>query len=293
MPCKRKACAKSESLLLTCKHGPSPILPPPLCHVALHFLPRSRTFFPPPNLRGTLKTVGKRSPGIGGRIFLPATEHTLRQPQLVPEPRTTVQEGMENIVEEHFKAKQAARDYGRDVRQAWDYATLSAWSHRITAHLIDSPLFVATDTLLCYVGTRPGELDTRPLITEALNRSMRVLVPLTRAAGAMEWSRLERLDDLVETRLGLLEPKEEAQRITGETTGLCVVPGLLFQRDGHRIGFGGGYYDRFLANHSGPTVGLCPAMCFGHHFPTETHDQPVDWVITENRNYHTAQTIAE
>ena len=200
---------------------------------------------------------------------------------------------MDKTIKKHFKNKIVARNYGRDLRKNWNPETLATWSQRITTCLIDTHLFSTTDTLLCYVGARPGELDTRPLITQALRRNIRVLVPLTRPAGIMVWAQLGALDDLVKTNLGLLEPAQKLQHITDNTAGLCVVPGLLFRKDGHRIGFGGGYYDRFLMKHTGPTAGLCPEVCFDHHFPTKPHDQPVDWIITENREYRAAQTTAE
>lgn len=180
-----------------------------------------------------------------------------------------------------FSSKETARAFGRRTRSDWDRETREGFSNAIAQHLINAPLFQSVDTILTYVGSRNEELDTRPIIQSALQAGKQVLVPLTRAAGRMEWSLLTDMTDLERTGLGLQEPRKESLVLCEEAAGLCIVPGLLFNENGHRIGFGGGYYDRYLPGHEGATVGLCPSDCYGHHFPVIAHDQPVDWIITE------------
>ena len=180
-----------------------------------------------------------------------------------------------------FRDKKAARVFGRRIRNSWDSPTRDSLSQAIAQHLVNTTLFQGADTLLTYIGSRGEELDTCPIIQRALEMGKRVLVPLTRAAGRMDWSELSDLGVLETTRLGLLEPRKEAQVLCTQPAGLCIVPGLLFNERGHRIGFGGGYYDRYLPGHVGATVGLCPTGCYGHDFPVAPHDQSVDWVVTE------------
>jgi 5-formyltetrahydrofolate cyclo-ligase len=97
----------------------------------------------------------------------------------------------------------------------------------------------------------------------------------------MVWAHLEDISVLRITPLGLLEPQADSVRLVEPDGGLCIVPGLGFRRDGHRVGFGGGYYDRFLACFRGDTAALAPEVLFGMKFPIEPHDQAVDVVITE------------
>ncbi len=181
-----------------------------------------------------------------------------------------------------FATKKEARVFARSMRNQWAPTTLADWSEAITYHLLRMCLFQDARTLLCYVGARPGELDTRPLIAEALRNCQQVVVPVTQKEGKMAWSRLARLDDLEMTSLGLLEPRPQAIDLVEDPGGLCIVPGMLFQKDGHRLGFGGGYYDRFLARRSGPTIALTPSACLGHRFPIEEHDQAVGHIVTES-----------
>jgi len=188
---------------------------------------------------------------------------------------------MHDVDRRSFATKREARAFARQLRRAWPAGNIQAWSAAIARHLTQAPTWHEAATVLTYVGALPGELDTRPLIAGALEAGKRVLVPVTRPDGLLAWSALTDLADLAPTDLGLLEPPTSAQALAEDTGGLCIVPGMLFREDGHRIGFGGGYYDRFLSAREGPAVGLCPAACFGHKFPVVPHDVPVGWVITE------------
>ncbi len=191
-----------------------------------------------------------------------------------------VQVSMENppIV---FTNKSEARRYARSLRSTWDAATLTRLGKAISEHVLSCDCFVKAEALLTYVGAMPGELDTRPLIGAAHAAGKQVFVPVTQAHGVMTWIPLGEWEELVRTPRGLLEPARPHQAAVPPETALCIVPGLLFRSDGHRIGFGGGYYDRFLQRHRGTTLALSPAACFAHRYPIEPHDIPVDFVVTE------------
>lgn len=184
-----------------------------------------------------------------------------------------------------FPTKAEARTWALQQRHALGPAESRAWSQRIVERLIASECYRAADTLLTYVGALPGELDTRPLIEAALADRKTVFVPLAGPEGRMNWSRLMQLADLEPTRRGLLEPREDAHAIATPSTGLCIVPGVCFRRDGHRIGYGAGYYDRFLEHFGGVAVALTPAAFYGVGFPVEPHDQPVSAILTEDETH--------
>lgn len=180
-----------------------------------------------------------------------------------------------------FLSKSEARAWALQHRAAISETERGVIGRSSIARLVESPLFSQAKTILTYVGSKGTELETGPLIAMALAAGKMVLVPVTRPGGVMLWSRLERLTDLEMSTRGILEPR--ANSISWETPGdgLCVVPGVCFRHDGHRIGFGGGYYDRFLDTFTGSTAALAPEALFGVDFPVETHDRPVSVVFTE------------
>lgn len=184
-----------------------------------------------------------------------------------------------------FESKKIARAWARRLRESMSTGEVLDLSRAITAQLTRSPLFIEADSILTYVGSKNGELLTVPLIEACWAAGKVVLVPISHPQGRMEWSVLRDFLDLAESPRGILEPNPRRWDLVAPDDGLCIVPGLCFRRDGHRIGFGGGYYDRFLANFRGETVGLVPEALFGVDFPVEPHDRPVQTVVTEEGLY--------
>lgn len=190
----------------------------------------------------------------------------------------------------NFKSKTEARAWALQRRAALSPAEHRAISDAAIQILLNSAAFSVADTLLCYVGVKGGELDTEPLVRAAIERGMNVLVPMCRPGGLMVWSRLQRLEELEMTSKGILEPAAAWVRLEEPHEGLCIVPGLCFRRDGHRIGFGAGYYDRFLCHFRGDTVALTPECLLGVEFPVASHDIPVASMVTESGMYRAAPT---
>lgn len=138
-----------------------------------------------------------------------------------------------------------------------------------------------------YVGL-DWEIHTRPLITRALAEGKRVALPLCRENGRMEARWITSLGQLKPKRgkLKLLEPGEDCPLANPAELELLVAPCLSCDRQGLRLGRGGGYYDRYLAQarQAGtavPTVALCREMLVMPSLPGGVHDQRVDFVITE------------
>jgi len=138
--------------------------------------------------------------------------------------------------------------------------------------------------ILTYVASKDHEVDTRGLIRELLVAGRIVLVPKALPSRRMDWRRLDALETLAPGPFGVLEPPESLPLVTTiSNAALCVVPGIAFRRDGYRIGYGAGYYDRFLAGFSGTMVGLAYEFQITEAFQPESHDRPVQWIITEER----------
>lgn len=132
------------------------------------------------------------------------------------------------------------------------------------------------------VGIEP---ETAHLLPPLLEQNKRVVLPRLMPGRRME-CRLYCPDiPLVPHRYGLLEPSTECPLIPVEEIDLALVPALCYDRQGYRLGLGGGYYDRWLEAFSGCTVGLCRNCLLQDCVPTEPHDRQVDLVLTETECY--------
>ena len=127
------------------------------------------------------------------------------------------------------------------------------------------------------VGTEP---DTSRLLDPLLRRGKRLALPRMLPGRRMQ-ARLYCPDrPLVPHRFGIPEPDEACPILAPEEIDLVLVPALCYDRRGIRLGMGGGYYDRWLADFSGPTLGLCREALLQDRLPAEPHDRPVDAVLT-------------
>ena len=90
---------------------------------------------------------------------------------------------------------------------------------------------------------------------------------------------------MVQASFGIWEPSEAAPLLAREAIELALVPAVCYDRERYRLGFGGGYYDRWLEGFSGFTVGLCREPILQAQVPREAHDQRVDLLLTERRTF--------
>lgn len=120
----------------------------------------------------------------------------------------------------------------------------------ITERLLGHQWFYRAGSLLCYV-SYGSELDTRELIQEALRLEKEVYVPKVEENRRMDFFRIGALEELQPGFHGILEPRDTARIYVGEGAKrtLMLMPGVAFDICGNRLGYGGGYYDRYLAAH--------------------------------------------
>ena len=139
------------------------------------------------------------------------------------------------------------------------------------------------DVILIYVATAI-EVETRLIIETALKDGKTVAVPrCVDGTREMEFYKISGYSQLEKHTFGVLEPKpDECEKLEDFSKGVCVVPALVFDRSGCRLGYGGGYYDRFLSNFSGETVGLCYNECVKDSIPHGKYDRRVEKIITQN-----------
>ena len=122
------------------------------------------------------------------------------------------------------------------------------------------------------------EVRTWALLEQALRDGKKVAVPKI-YDDEMRFIYMDDLDAVFTGYAGIPEPVAD-EPVADDPTALVLMPGLAFDKEGHRIGYGGGFYDRFLENEPNhPTVALCYHFQLMDHLDTEEHDIPVDRVL--------------
>lgn len=134
-------------------------------------------------------------------------------------------------------------------------------------------------TVMAYVAVR-GELSLAPVMEDILSSGRTLLLPRCESPGIMTARRIRSREDLVLGAYGLLEPKAERPIADPMGIDLILVPGAAFDPLGHRIGQGGGYYDRFLGKSGAHRAGICHGFALLESVPFEAHDEMMDDVIT-------------
>jgi 5-formyltetrahydrofolate cyclo-ligase len=155
-------------------------------------------------------------------------------------------------------------------------------SDTILEKLLSIEEYKNCDTVLTYVST-DKEVDTFPLIAAALQSGKRVAVPrCVEGRPLIEFYYINSVDELFSGSYGLMEPLASQEKKCLQRNGLCVLPGLAFDRVGGRLGYGKGYYDRFLQNFRGVTVGICFSTILSERpLPMGRFDLPASIVITD------------
>ena len=177
--------------------------------------------------------------------------------------------------------KRALRQTMRRLESQLSARYRSESSRAICARLLAMPEYQAARSVFCFVGTG-FEIDTRPILTHALETGKRVCVPLCTGKGIMELREITALTDLAPGVYGIPEPDAaRCPAVDADEVDFAVLPCLSCNCLGHRLGRGGGYYDRFLARYRGGTVLLCREKLLRQEIPLEPHDYPVPWVLTE------------
>ncbi|HBQ47106.1 MAG TPA: 5-formyltetrahydrofolate cyclo-ligase [Ruminococcaceae bacterium] len=181
------------------------------------------------------------------------------------------------------EVKQNLRAQCRRSRSRMEPDRKAALDVAIRERFLSLREYAGAEVLFTYV-SKPLEVDTRGMISRALAAGRRIAAPLCipQTLG-MRFYEIRSMEDLVPGRYGVLEPDPARCAPAGEAGPgvLCVVPGLSFDSQGYRLGYGRGYYDRFLAGFGGVTVGLCYSGCVRWDLPHGYYDRPVDILVTE------------
>lgn len=155
-------------------------------------------------------------------------------------------------------------------------------SARIIDSLLADPDFLNAKTIGVTVSSFP-EVDTVRLIEICWQQGKTVAIPKCSPVNrSMAFYSIESFDQLETVYMSLKEPiVEESEFVSPEKIDFMIVPGVVFSRDGYRIGFGGGYYDRYLSNFPGVAKSLAFSLQIADSIPVEEHDVPVEGIHTE------------
>lgn len=135
-------------------------------------------------------------------------------------------------------------------------------------------------TVFCYVGMA-GEINTRPILSRILADGKCLGVPRCIGRGVMEVREITDLSQLHPGKYGILEPEKERPLVPPAQIDLAFVPCLSCSRDGVRLGYGGGYYDRYLAQTACAKIALCREKMIEERLPAQQWDIRMDGVLTE------------
>lgn len=178
------------------------------------------------------------------------------------------------------------REYTQ-MREAMDQSEVERLSEKIIDTILKLPVFKRAETVMVYLNFK-NEVDSLRMIEESYKAGKKVVIPYCEKE-TMEIIPSELNDietEIVKGKNGYLQTKKDCVKpVPLEDIDLIVVPGIAFDKRCYRLGFGAGYYDRFLRklNFEKPTIGLCYDFQIIHSIPIEGHDVPLDFVITEER----------
>ncbi|WP_099220963.1 5-formyltetrahydrofolate cyclo-ligase [Listeria costaricensis] len=154
-----------------------------------------------------------------------------------------------------------------------------ARSYELAKQLFQTPEWQAASCVGVTLSRFP-EVNTRFILAEAKKTGKTIAIPETiYPSHTMQFRVYEKGDQLIEKKFGLMEPAPTAQLVEAAQIDLLIVPGVAYTEEGHRIGFGGGFYDRYLAAYEGKTVALLFHEQSRHFFPNEKHDVPVQKLL--------------
>lgn len=189
---------------------------------------------------------------------------------------------------EEIKArKRRLRRLVGEARDALSPAQIEAYSEAIAQRLWAEPAYRQAQVVMFYVAFR-SEVRTRPLMRRALTEGKRVVVPISRLKDRrLDLSELRDPDrELVPGTYGVPEPRPEFVRpVDPDELDLIVMPGVVFDERGGRIGHGAGFYDRFLKRVPAvvPRIALAFEMQLVEEVPRKPYDMPVSLILTEAR----------
>ena len=175
--------------------------------------------------------------------------------------------------------KQLRKNMSPEVKQQRDQAILQ--------QLLSTAEYKSSRIILLYISSEI-EVDTMRLMAHAEKDDKTIAVPYCiHNTRELKFYKYDSDTKLQKNKIGIMEPvPDEDKLITNFHGSLCVVPALSCDHDGFRLGYGGGYYDRFLSKYDGSSVAIVYSDCMIEQLNRESFDMPVDTVITDKQTWN-------
>jgi len=154
----------------------------------------------------------------------------------------------------------------------------------VVEHIFSWDIFRSTEVLFCFVSFR-SEVNTFPLLEQSLKLGKIVSVPRVKlSTNDMDACIIRNLSSSLKPGYyDIMEPQKDCETVDYRSLDLIITPGLAFTLRGERLGYGGGFYDRFMERHAQATsCALTYYQFILEELPVKEHDLPVDYVITES-----------
>jgi len=178
--------------------------------------------------------------------------------------------------------KEALRREMLKKRDSLSKQEATSLADEIAAAIFKTPRFTEAKRIAFYLA-KGSEVDTRVMIFRAMQAGKEVLVPVT--DHKITFVRFKSFEDLKPGKYGILEPqaREAASGGAGSEPDVVIVPGVVFGLCMHRLGYGKGYYDKYLATSAAYRIGICYDFQVVERLPTHEDDERMDEIVTDKR----------
>jgi len=172
-----------------------------------------------------------------------------------------------------------------ELRKEMLYArnAISESERKEISEMIKNKLFAIDEIkhakCIAFYISKGSEVETNAMIAEAIKQNKEVLVPHTNEK--IELVKFTSFEDLAPAKFGVLEPK--TKMISVKQPEVVIIPGLAFDLDMHRLGYGKGYYDKLLKELNAKRIGICFDLQIIEKIPKHEHDQKLNIMISEKR----------
>lgn len=182
--------------------------------------------------------------------------------------------------------KRALRHKYAAIRQS--IADREEKSREICKNFLGTMSYAHADTVLLYHSINQ-EVDTTELIRTLIASDKRLALPVCRENGKMIFRYIMSEDQLTKGFFSAPEPSAECEEFTSSRHAICVIPAIAFDREGYRLGYGKGYYDRFLSDPSIVKIGFVYDELFVDKLPRGRFDIACDLIITPKGVFNTGE----
>lgn len=180
-----------------------------------------------------------------------------------------------------IQQKKSARSHFRALRKRLSAESRTLLDAALLANMANQDCYKNAKTILMYYPIH-DEPNVLPLARHALSVGKTVAFPVSHPeSGTLTFHAVSELERMVVGEYGIPEPTPDMPTVTDFSDSVCIVPALAYDYFGYRLGYGKGYFDRFLEHYEGLSVGLVYSYSISELLPRDPHDRKVDLIITE------------